>query len=272
MAKIYQQVNVFYNKNDAAGNDAVIIMQKESGVTLSEQSQISLNICRKNITKTVCFIASVTTDNYQVNCFNGDKLIQCCGHGYIAAAKVIFNDSDVCSININNNVKANRQESSKASIILELPRMFSQHVDIPDWVKKTIFFDSEIYEPKAAAVSRQKDGYLLLEYDSQLPLSQFKSMKLDLKKVCESTKRAIVILLFDQENNHVYLRYFAPQYGVTEDTATGSVMRFVGDYIENKYQCSHFDVSQCSVLGGFMMVECKDKHILITANVRLESD
>ena len=47
-------------------------------------------------------------------------------------------------------------------------------------------------------------------------------------------------------------------------------MRFVGDYIENKYQSSHFKVSQCSALGGFMLIDCKEQHVLITANVRLE--
>ena len=111
---------------------------------------------------------------------------------------------------------------------------------------------------------------MLLEFKPALPLEVFRAMKIDLKKVCENTQRAIVVVQFDKKNKHLYTRYFAPQYGVSEDIATGSVMRFVGDYIEKTYQTKHFDVSQCSSQGGFMKVECKADNIIITANASME--
>ncbi len=67
------------------------------------------------------------------------------------------------------------------------------------------------------------------------------------------------------------MRYFAPQYGVEEDVATGSVMRFVADYIEKNYQCVQFEVTQYSSLGGYMKVNCGDENVFITANVSMET-
>ena len=66
------------------------------------------------------------------------------------------------------------------------------------------------------------------------------------------------------------MRYFAPQYGVLEDTATGSVMRFVADYIEKNYKIKHYDVSQCSAEGGFMKIDCNTETVKITANAYIE--
>ena len=268
MSQLYQLVNVFYKENEAQGNEAAVVSNQNSqqAQNIKEQEKISEKFYQQHGIKTVCFISEKDKQNYHVNCFNENNLIQCCGHGLIAAAKVIFNENMFSSMIINNNIKASQHENN---IVLALPRLSAKMIEIPEWIEKATVFDGEIVQPMNAAISEQEDGYLLLEYTSQVPLSHFKAINFDSKMVCDSTKRAIVIVLFDEKNKHLYLRYFAPQYGVAEDTATGSVMRFVGDYIENKYQSSHFKVSQCSALGGFMMVESKEQSILITANVRL---
>lgn len=273
MIDTYQLVNVFAEPNGAKGNQAAIIFQNKQTYRIDEQSKISLEVCQHNGLSTVCFISPIKSQNYNVRCFNEDKQIQCCGHGLIAAAKTIFNTSELSTISINKNTKAYRQIDNDAvdSVIIELPRLSAKTVDVPDWFEKTIVFNGEIVKPDTAAISEQEDGYLLIEFETLLPLEVFQALKLDLKQVCENTKRAIVVLQFDQDKKHLYTRYFAPQYGVAEDIATGSVMRFVADFIEKKYQYSHFDVSQCSSLGGFMKIDCKEESILITANVRMES-
>lgn len=273
LSALYQLINVFAKPNEAQGNQAAVILQNEQTYLAGKQSTISLDICQHDGLSTVCFISPINNQNYNVRCFNQDKQIQCCGHGLIAAAKTIFSTGDLIAININENTKAFHQIDNESGdgVMLELPRLLAQQAKVPDWIDKTIVFDSEIVEPDKAALSEKEDGYLLLEFETLLPLDMFQGIKLDLKQICENTKRAIVVLQFDQENKHLYTRYFAPQYGVDEDIATGSVMRFVADYIEKKYQCSHFDVSQCSSLGGFMTIDCKAESVLITANAKRES-
>ena len=141
---------------------------------------------------------------------------------------------------------------------------------MPGWLNHVITIDKEKLIPNKAAVSSQSDGYLLVEFEPALPANVFRAMQLDLKQICDNTKQAIVVVQFDQENVHLSMRYFAPQYGVPEDAATGSVMRFVADYIEQRYQCTHFDVTQCSSQGGFMTIDCMTEHIQITANATME--
>lgn len=274
MRTSYQLVRVFNKAEEAQGNQAVVFF-KDSQIDLPhELSGISAEIYKQKGVATTCFISQVVSGHYKVQCFTGNKAIQCCGHGMIAAAKTIFSYDGLSSIIINENVTAsqNIDEAGCDVVVLELPRLLARSQAVPGWVNEAIAFDRAKLLPGKAAVSEKNDGYLLLEFEPTLPLDVFRALQLDLKLVCENTKRAIVLVQFDQENEHLYTRYFSPQYGVLEDIATGSVMRFVGDYIEQNYQLAHFDVSQCSSQGGFMKINCQAERILITANATIESN
>jgi len=263
----YQLVRVFDKPGEAQGSQALVFYEDSQVDTPHELSKISAEI--KGVT-TKCFVSQVVTGHYKVQCFNDNEAIQCCGHGLIAAAKMVFSVTGLSSININENITASHVNETGRDVVLDLPRLLATLQSVPSWVSEMITFDSKKLLPDIAAVSDQDDGYLLLEFNPALSLEAFRNFQLNLKRVCENTKRAVVVVQFDKERKHLYMRYFAPQYGVTEDIATGSVMRFVADYIEQNHQVSHFEVSQCSSQGGFMKIECKAKSILITANATIE--
>ena len=267
MQATYQLVRVFDNPNGAQGNQAAIIFDHDL-------SNISSSTYKQHDVATTCFISQVNKEHYDVRCFNGSYEIQCCGHGLIAAAKSIFSIQNFSKITINKNVTASHciDEAGHNVVSLNLPRLLAQSKPITNWMNQVIDFYGEKLIPNKAAVSEDNDGYLLLEFKPALPLEVFRGMKIDLKKVCENTQRAIVVVQFDKKNKHLYTRYFAPQYGVSEDIATGSVMRFVGDYIEKTYKTKYFDVSQCSLQGGFMKIECKADNVIITANASMETN
>ena len=272
MQTSYKLVRVFDKSDEALGNQAAIFIDEKKS-DLNELTRISADIVKDKRIATACFVSQLTSGHYKVQCFNETNVIQCCGHGLIAAAKTIFSDSDLSSININKNINASRNLNAKGKdvVVLTLPRMKAKSHGVPDWVNGAIVFAGGNILPTKAAVSDKEDGYLLLEIELALSLDEFRAMQLDLTQVCDNTQRAIVLLQFDKEHKHLYLRYFAPQYGVPEDSATGSVMRFVADYIEQNYQVSHFDVSQCSAQGGFMSIESKAENIMITANATIET-
>lgn len=274
MRTSYHLVRVFDKPEEAQGNLAVVFFDDNQINLPHELTSISFYIYKQKGVATTCFISQVVSGHYDVRCFNGDKAIQCCGHGMIAAAKTVFSICGLSTIIINEHITAshNINEAGHDVVELKLPRLSARLQTVPKWVRDAITFGGEKRVPSQAAVSVQDDGYLLLEFEPALPLEVFRALQLDLKQVCENTKRAIVLLQFDQKNEHLYTRYFAPQYGVDEDIATGSVMRFVGDYIEQNYQCAHFDVSQCSSQGGFMKIDCKAKSVIITANASMESN
>ena len=269
-----QLVRVFDKPQEAQGNQAMVFFEGNPIDLPHERTRISADIYKQKGIATTCFISELMRGQYEVQCFNDTKAIQCCGHGMIAAAKTIFSDSNLSSIIINGNITASRNmdETGQDKVALILPRLSARLQAVPHWAREIITFDGETRLPNKAAVSTQDDGYLLLEFKPALSSEVFRTMKLDLKTVCENTKHAIVVVQFDQDKQLLYMRYFAPQYGVLEDSATGSVMRFVGDYIEQRYQIVHFDVSQCSPQGGFMTVECKAENIIITANASMEAN
>lgn len=267
-----QHIRVFDNGKDAEGNLAAIYIDSNKS-ELSELLEVSRQIEKKYNIATTCFVNHCVAEQYNVRCFNAESEIQCCGHGMIAAAKTIFSDSDLLEIKINEELTASytRILNDSTQVALSLPRLLSSVRAVPNWLNKSISFNSEYLVPDDSAVSDKDDGYILFEFGPLLKLDVFSALQLDLKQVCDNTKRAVVLMQFEQEKQHLYIRYFAPQYGVAEDSATGSVMRFVADYIEKKYQCSRFDVSQCSIQGGFMKVDCKKQKIIITANATIET-
>lgn len=264
----YQLIRVFAGERGAQGNlSAITLLDKkmpERKVLLSNASAMYKD---KNIA-TTCYITQVGKTHFDVRCFNTDSEIQCCGHGLIAAAKTVFNENKIPNIYLNKNVFA---ANKAGEVDLSLPRISAKNCELPAWAHNVMTFDRGSLLPNNAAISDKLDGYLLFEFNPHLPLDVFSGLLLDLKTVCENTKRAVVIVQFDVKKHHLYMRYFAPQYGVNEDSATGSVMRFVGDYIMQTYNIAEYQVSQCSKEGGFMKIKCREKDVLISANVRVES-
>ena len=272
MKTAYQCVRVFHKEKEAKGNLAAIFFDNNKS-ELSKLTDASVKVGKQHNISTVCFIEHLVAEQYNVRCFNAENEIQCCGHGMIAAAKILFSDSNLLEIQINNNLIVSREneKDETSNIELTLPRILSHTQDIPSWVNHSILYGDDNLSPSHSAISDKNDGYLLFEFEPLLALDVFSALKVNLKHVCDNTKRAIVLLQFEQDKQHLYMRYFAPQYGVAEDSATGSVMRFVTDYIEKKYKCRRFEVSQCSSQGGYMKIDCKEEKIIITANASIET-
>ena len=259
----YQIIRVFSDNDEVQGNlSTVVRLQKR--MSIDELSNLAHQAYKQSNVATTCFISEVDSTHFDVECFNDDKAIQCCGHGMIAAAKVVFENSKIVNIILNQNVSVVNKGDE---IELTLPLLPSNGCDMPSWANKAITFDGGYLLPNQVAISDNLDGYLLLEFNPNLSLDVFSGLLLDLNMVCDSTNRAVVIIQFDEKKRHLYTRYFAPQYGVTEDSATGSVMRFVSDYIMQSYDITEYQVSQCSKEGGFMRINCREKDIVITANV-----
>lgn len=272
MKNPYQVVRVFHKANEAQGNLAAIYFDDEDSERF-ELIKVSSDIEKKQGITTTCFIKHIIDEQYLVRCFNGENEIQCCGHGMIAAAKSILLERELLSVILNGNLTAAYavKKDGNKQITLTLPRICSELQETPSWASNSVTIKGKVIHPNDFAISAENNGYMLFEYEPLLPLDDFSALQLNLKQVCDNTKRAIVLLQFNKEKQHLYLRYFAPQYGVVEDAATGSVMRFVADYIERKYQCSCFEVNQCSAQGGYMKVDCKIEKIIITANATIET-
>lgn len=274
MLSPYQVVTVFAKPDYALGNQAAVFLtEKNTDTSYAEQVSSGLTIMQQKGIATACFISSQNDEHYKVQCYNGSHPIQCCGHGLIAAAEALFNNTAQSEVILNNTVSAAKVNNAANThrVKLTLPRMNSTLFKVPGWVKHLFTLNEQAIIPDNAAISESDDGYLLLDFKNEIDKKTFQSMQASMNKIIKNTQRAVVAISFNKQEKICFSRYFAPQYGNPEDSATGSVMRFVADYIDKKYQARQFEVEQCSAEGGFMKVSSNDKSVSIFSDVSTET-
>jgi predicted PhzF superfamily epimerase YddE/YHI9 len=82
------------------------------------------------------------------------------------------------------------------------------------------------------------------------------------------SKRAL-ILVYRQSPGTAQLRYFAPQYGVEEDAATGSASVQAAHFLWQLYNESRFTFLQKSPSGGYLQTETRGWEVLVRGRARL---
>jgi hypothetical protein len=125
-----------------------------------------------------------------------------------------------------------------------LPTIGCAACPVPHWVKE--FFP---VPPWRAAEVGDHDGYLVLEWPEGFDLH---SLPIPAYALRRRTARALIVTCraSPQSSADVQLRYFAPQHGVPEDTATGSAMRVLASYWMNRDLNDQLLAQQCSHYGG----------------------
>lgn len=125
-----------------------------------------------------------------------------------------------------------------------LPPIACDACAVPAWVRE--FFPDV---PWRAALAGGDNGYLVLEWPAGFDLSRLPIPDYGLRR---RTPRAVIATCVDRDDPaiDVKLRYFAPQHGVPEDTATGSAMRVLATYWMNRELADGLRAYQCSPYGG----------------------
>lgn len=161
-------------------------------------------------------------DRVRALCFNGGVAVRFCGHGLLACVAawrraggpVQAIDSGTARYRVRWEAPDTFWLSTRAircSAVSQVPR---------DW------FDML---PQSAARAGDDEGYWVLRWPRGFDLGRLQP---DLDAICRGTRRA-VIATAQAERGHdhdVCLRYFAPQYGKREDTATGSAAAVLGAF------------------------------------------
>ena len=175
------------------------------------------------------------------------QAIQCCGHGLLSAAHSWLErlQCEELSLLMNNSLVSSWRE--QANTWLQFIRPPTTALVIPDWVAE--IFPAQL-QPVAAAISGDERGYLILQWPDGAML---KTLVPSLEQLADHTTRALICTSAQpsQRTDAIQLRYFAPQYGVNEDTATGSAMRVLAAYWSHRYLT--LTAQQCSPKGGFLL-------------------
>ncbi len=140
---------------------------------------------------------------------------------------------------------------------LRFPRMRCRAVeDIP-----TRTFAEQNFAAVRQAFCGDEEGYWVVEVADDQCVQNF---VLDAKKLCQYTRRALIVTAATRKNNIYVMRYFAPQYDVSEDAATGSANVVLADYWSQRFNLSKFIARQLSFSGAIMELEVETEYVLIS--------
>lgn len=196
-----------------------------------------------------------------VKCFNHGKPIVCCGHGLLSAAYYWMSKQGVSKINLQMNGAQIQAYFEKDKVWLSFEPITTTQTAVPPWLAELI----DNHQAMAAATAANDNGYLIIQWADNYPLE---SLSRPGKALAEFTQRALIYTAKHpaqtpaQSEVFIQFRYFAPQYGVDEDTATGSAMRVLIDYWATALkQPLSLTAIQVSVNKGLLMARLRDKKV-----------
>ncbi|MDX1735384.1 MAG: PhzF family phenazine biosynthesis protein, partial [Halioglobus sp.] len=135
------------------------------------------------------------------------------------------------------------------TIWLGFPAMAVQPCPVPTWANELLGT-----APNGCALAGGDSGYLVLE---MAPGTALESLPRPGDALAQHTTRALVITCrasgdAARARENIRLRYFAPQYGVAEDAATGSAMRVLAPYWQQAGLGPTLTALQSSAQGGLL--------------------
>lgn len=202
-------------------------------------------------------------NGYQVRCFNPQQEISCCGHGLLAVAQWLLTDANSNRLTTQLYVGCDTmpitvfKERGLATLVFSI--MVCKEIDVPHWTGKLC--DTL---PVSAATAGGDNGYLILEMPVDCNLA---SIAIDHELISQQTNQAVILTQrYNGKRFDFLTRYFAPQYGTTEDSVTGSAHRILADYWYLKTGNDEFTALQCSSSPGVLYLKRKSLTIELSGH------
>ncbi len=224
----------------ARGNPCLVTLVAEEPVAVPPAAAISQ-----------CVSWPLGARRAAVRCWTpGGRAIQCCGHGLLSCAAVWAERWDADgdgTLVMNGSEVVSRINGSQVWLGFEPSQPLA--CDIPGWTRN--YFSEP---PVAAAQAGQSSDYLVLEWPADFALG---SLPVPDDSLAAHTDRALIVTCaisagMAAGNESIRCRYFAPQHGVSEDPATGSAMRVLASYWQQRGLGHELTAFQCSAGGGLL--------------------
>jgi len=243
---------VFYNHTaNLAGSSALIVIYKK-GLTSKFMQYIA---SKSNHPATVFLNQNEITKPYcKIRWFNQTNEIKRCGHGTLAAANFLLHYFSYCpkifisKCNERFKIKIKRQQTQLVLASIE-------SIKSPCYRKLQRVFSLSI---KAAYSSANKNGYTLLLFNAQDDLTR---LQVDFKALSQLHKNAVIALTV--QNTIAHFRYFAPQFGVNEDTATGSAVSVIAPLLFRLCGLNEVTLIQQSPNGALLNYKFNSGQVVI---------
>ena len=261
--------SVFYSPaHNLKGSSALIVIYK-NGLT----SKTMQYIASQSTYPATVFLNQneITKRHCKIRWFNQTSEIKRCGHGTLAAANFLIDHFGYCPevfTSMSNERFTIRVKKQRAQLLLKSIEPKKSELAIGEL--KSVF-SSAI---KAAYSTGDKNGYTVVlfneefnkKFDKEVEKDDLKSVHVDFNALNKIHKNAVIALSIkniDKKNTIAHFRYFAPQFGVNEDSATGSAVSVIAPLLFRLHGLNKAMLVQQSNNGALLNYEFNNAKVVI---------
>ena len=269
----YTQSVFFSPANNLKGSSALIVIY-ENGLT----SKTMQYIASQSIHPATVFLNQneITKRHCKIRWFNQISEIKRCGHGTLAAANFLIKHFGYCPkafISMSHERFTIKEKKQRAQLLLK--SIEPQKSKLAKDELQNVFS----LAIKAAYSTGDKNGYTVVlfnkefseEFDKEFNKNpdekqDLKSLRVDFKALSKAHKNAVIALNIQNINEKtaiVQFRYFAPQFGVNEDSATGSAVSVIAPLLFRLLGLNKAKLIQQSNNGALLNYEFNNAKVLI---------
>ena len=246
--------------NDTArrckGSSALIVIYK-TGLTTRLMQRIAKNTAQP----ATVFLnqANIKKNRCPIRWFNHSHEISRCGHGTLAAALFLKKWQGFSPNTFYTKTgEVFETRIHQRALQLQLTTIDSTEVQTEVLLQQAIPA-SIVQSYKTAEIN----GYSTLMINSDQPL---KTLAINTAQL-QYYPNAVIVLQQRQtayQNTQWHFRYFAPYYGVDEDSATGSAICIIAPIIKQYTEQTHGQLFQDSVAGATINYRLKNSNVIIS--------
>jgi len=250
-------VDSFTNQPFKGNPAGVCFLTKDIG------NGIMLDIAKEIGFSETAFVSKTSIrNNYRIRYFSPKKEIPLCGHATLAAAKVIFENTEAKEILFITGEKVELGiRNTEDKIVMNFPVYETVSLSVPDSMLDALGLKS-INRTSFCAQSQ----IIIIEINDSYALAK---MKPDFNALILSYENINGVLVTAPSNSpdfDFHYRYFWPWSGTNEDPVTGGVQTFLAKYWVEKLKRTKLKAFQSSERTGFMTVELQGDKVLIWGN------
>ncbi|WP_165727503.1 PhzF family phenazine biosynthesis protein [Pseudoalteromonas sp. 31A1] len=274
----YTQSVFFSPANNLKGSSALIVIY-ENGLTSKKMQYIA----SQSIHPATVFLNQneITKRHCKIRWFNQTSEIKRCGHGTLAAANFLIDHFGYCPkafISTSYERFTIKEKKQRAQLLLK--SIEPQKSKLAKDELQNVFS----LAIKAAYSTGDKNGYTVVLFINKEFNKEFnkgfnkgfyknpdekqdlKNLYIDFKALSKAHKNAVITLNIQNINEKtaiVQFRYFAPQFGVNEDSATGSALSVIAPLLFRLYGLNKAKLIQQSNNGALLNYEFNNAKVLI---------
>jgi len=247
------QVDAFTDQLFKGNYAAVVPVSQAISPELMQQ------IATENNLSETGFLLKLADDHYQIRWFSPVTEIDFCGHATLAAAFVLFSQTDSTELRFSTLAVGDLTVSKQkdAWIQMDFPKRLASVVEAPEALLTGLSITPSL-------VLRSAQAYFAI-YDNEQQVKQLRSESAELKKLAPYD----VVATAAGTDYDFVSRYFWPANGGDEDPVTGSIHAGLVPYWADRLGKSQLMAYQASARGGVLRCELKLDRVLVSGQARL---